>query len=60
MSRTNHAKREYEARTARDNEAYRHKIAARDANRQFREQIRELADWQYGWFDTFVSVALAT
>ena len=42
MSRTNHAKREYEARTARDNEAYRQKIATRDANRQLREQVREL------------------
>lgn len=59
MSRTNHAKREYEARTARDNEAYRQKIAERDANRQFREQIRELADWQCGGFDAFVSVAMA-
>lgn len=59
MSRTNHAQREYEARTARDNEAYRQKIAARDANRQLREQVREL-DRFGDWFVMDLSLTLAT
>ena len=45
MSRTNHAKREYEARAAREAEEYRQRIAARDANRKLREQVRELDRW---------------